>query len=721
MLQMTREEAREYIVSHPLNHLQRDKCGKGWICPKCGSGSGKHGTGITTEDGVHFTCWNGCFSHSDILDIIGIEKGLEDYNSKLLAACEEYGIAIAGSHSKGAAPEKATQSSVHNSTYTNTQQEKGKPEEPETDYTPFFLQAEKNIGKTDYHRGISPETLSKYHIGYVESWKHPKAPKMKPSPRLIIPTSRYSYLARYTGTDNYIDYTGKPQNKSKVGKVRIFNQRALREAKSPIFVVEGELDALSIIDVGGEAVGLGSLSNIGRIFLPILRKQKPVQPLILALDTDEAGQEREDKLAEELTALGVVFVRWDVEPFLGYKDANGALMADRDAFAKRIELTIWNTNGKIKQMEREAKEKELEEARKQEEAERERMEAEKETLQREAAVFSIDRFTKEIEESKTTPPISTGFSGLDEILEGGLYAGLYVVGAISSLGKTTFALQIADNIAKAGKKVLIFSLEMASTELIAKSVSRITFQKDRKKNNSTKNAKTTRGILSGARYSNYSDTEKELIRDAIAEYGKYAGNIWITEGVGDVSVKKIREKVEHFISVYHEAPVVLIDYLQIIAPYSDRLTDKQNTDKAVLELKRISRDYKLPVIGISSFNRENYTAPVNTASFKESGAIEYSSDVLIGLQYWGMDYKDGESENARTKRIRELISDNISWARQGIAQGIQAKILKNRNGSKGDVVLQFYPMFNCFDTPGEGGAGVWIPLDDNTGWEKLSS
>ena len=52
----------------------------------------------------------------------------------------------------------------------------------------------------------------------------------------------------------------------------------------------------------------------------------------------------------------------------------------------------------------------------------------------------------------------------------------------------------------------------------------------------------------------------------------------------------------------------------------------------MMELKRLSRDYKLPLIGISSFNRDSYTEAVSMKSFKESGAIEYSSDVLMGLQ-----------------------------------------------------------------------------------------
>lgn len=130
-------------------------------------------------------------------------------------------------------------------------------QEPETDYSNFFLQANQNINKTNYHRGISLDTLNRFRIGYVEHWRHPKVAGSVPtSPRLIIPTSKYSYLARDT-RDNLTD-TQKKYSKSKVGAVRIFNIEALQTAQKPIFVVEGEIDALSIIDVGGEAIALGS-------------------------------------------------------------------------------------------------------------------------------------------------------------------------------------------------------------------------------------------------------------------------------------------------------------------------------------------------------------------------------------------------------------------------------------------------------------------------------
>lgn len=689
---MNREEARQYIIERGRDYLTPDKSGKGFICPICGSGSGRNGTGITTKDGVHYTCWAGCFTNADIIDIIGLQTGQTDYNSKLQAAAAEFNISIESYHrsspqedfapvaayQKQTESKRYTQDSIHNSAYTTAQ------EEAEPDYTSFFLQANKAIGKTAYHRGLTLETINRFKLGYVAEWKHPKAPKAPASPRLIIPISKHSYLARDTRAELAPEQA--KYAKSKVGKVRIFNSRALYEAQKPVFVVEGELDALSIIDVGGEAVALGSTAN-KRALLTMLESQKPAQPLIIAMDNDDAGSKTNRELTEGLERLKIPFYRIDVaQP---YKDANEALNADRDAFTAAVEQA--------------------------ENIEAETLEAEREQLRREAVAFSLPDFLKNIEESKRAAFIPTGFAPLDNLLGGGLYAGLYVVGAISSLGKTTFCLQIADQIAQAGHDVLVFSLEMARNELIAKSVSRLTLIRDLEENNSTANAKTTRGILTGTRYADYNQTERELIARSIADYGTYAQNLYITEGIGNVGVEEIRDKVEKHIKLTGKAPVIVIDYLQIIAPTDVRATDKQNTDKAVLELKRLSRDYSIPVIGISSFNRDNYTAPVNMASFKESGAIEYSSDVLIGLQYSGMDYQEGEADKAREKRLRELMKSVIADGKNGKPQKIQVKILKNRNGSKGDTLLDFYPMFNYFTVPsGEGGNnGSWSKSEGN--------
>jgi replicative DNA helicase len=177
--------------------------------------------------------------------------------------------------------------------------------------------------------------------------------------------------------------------------------------------------------------------------------------------------------------------------------------------------------------------------------------------------------------------------------------------------------------------------------------------------------------------------------------------------------------VERHIKITGNKPVILIDYVQILAPYNERATDKQNTDKSVLELKRLSRDYSIPVIGISSFNRDNYTQPVNMAAFKESGAVEYSSDVLIALQYEGMDYQPKEKDGDRQKRIRELLEQQIAIGKSGKAQSIQVKILKNRNGSKGDTVIDFYPMFNLFSEKGKSGIAQATGGEDAGDWTRI--
>ena len=692
---MDRDTARTEIQRRAKELLQPDNSKQGYICPICGSGSGNKGTGITTKDGIHFTCWAGCFSNSDIIDIIGMEQGLTEYRDKLNAAARELNITIDDSsgftlrYQNQDKTEQNTQQSIHNSAYTIRPTEEAEP-----DYTDFFLQANKNITGTDYHRGLSLDTLNRFKIGYVESWKHPKAPQAPASPRLIIPTSKHSYLARDTRAELTEDQ--KRYSKSKVGKVRIFNSKSLAAATQPIFIVEGEIDAMSIVEVGGEAIGLGSLGNVSRL-LTMLEQSRPLQPVIICLDNDDNQKAQENvakalgKLREGLKRLNIPFFEEDIAKH--YKDANEALQADRAAFIAAVEKAIHNAAA----------------------TEEERREEARAELEREAVSYWLPNFIKKIEESKTAAYIPTGFLAVDEVLDGGLYAGLYIVGAISSLGKTTFCLQIADQIAQAGNDVLVFSLEMARNELIAKSVSRLTLIQDIEQNGTTKNAKTTRGILTGSRYKYYKEAEQRLIQSAITSYSEYGTHIYITEGIGNVGVEEVREKVKKHIEITGKAPVVLIDYLQILAPADIRATDKQNTDKAVLELKRLSRDYSIPVIGISSFNRDNYTAPVNLASFKESGAIEYSSDVLIGLQYDGMDYQEGESDGTRQKRLRGLMKQVIEDGKAGRPQKIQVKILKNRNGSKGEAPIDFYPMFNYFtdqepltiNTDKEGNADEW--------------
>lgn len=315
--------------------------------------------------------------------------------------------------------------------------------------------------------------------------------------------------------------------------------------------------------------------------------------------------------------------------------------------------------------------------------------------------YSSNRIASLLENAETKAEncaISTGFVEIDDILGGGLYPGLYVVGAVSSLGKTSFVLNVCDNIAKQGHDIVIFSLEMAAEELMAKSISRETFELCARrygKGNYNK-AKDTRDILAGNRWRNFDEVDTDVIFEATTEYAKYAERIMIIEGVGDIGVKELRASIEKHIEFTGNRPVVMVDYLQILVPYNERGTAKENNDKAIFELKKMSRDFAIPIIVISSFNRDNYTKPVNMAAYKEAGSIEYSADVAIALQYEGMDYQRGEDNTERAVRIAKLEEFNKAAKKAGKSQRIQVRTLKNRNGVTSDAVLLFWPKYNYF-------------------------
>lgn len=282
-------------------------------------------------------------------------------------------------------------------------------------------------------------------------------------------------------------------------------------------------------------------------------------------------------------------------------------------------------------------------------------------------------FVDVINSRVNTPPISTGFNQLDKYLSGGLREGLITIGANTSLGKTTFVMQIADYIAKSGQSdVFIFSLEMSKYELISKSISRITYEHCIADNKPLNMAKTQLGISDGNRYSNYTEDEKRLIKTAIEEYTQgIAQGLYISESVADMTVGKISEEVNNHYDRTGRYPVVIIDYLQLLQ-HDDKYintNDKLRTDANITSLKRLSRACKIPIIVISSFSRKSYNQEVDMSAFKESGGIEYSSDIVIGLKQ-----KDVENRPIEGTDMSERL--------------ITLTILKNRQGQK-DVNVEY--------------------------------
>lgn len=323
-----------------------------------------------------------------------------------------------------------------------------------------------------------------------------------------------------------------------------------------------------------------------------------------------------------------------------------------------------------------------------------------------------DRFADFEKEINTAfRPISTGFEALDELLAGGLYAGTYFIGAVSSLGKTTLALQIADNIASQGQDVMFFSLEMSATELMAKSISRVSAQmitherEDFEKFGSypLDGALQVHEILRGPQ--ELADPERlDLFERAKQEYRNQTGqHLYIVKEQSPISIQTLKAYVTQHVNMTGNRPVVVLDYLQVLKPENEKQTEKQATDDNVLKLKALSVQHDIPILTISSFNRVSYYSPVSPESFKESGNIEYGADVLIGLQYQGMDYRKvidtkgnekWEDEKSRNMRVRESIEQIKKMGREGKAQPIQVKVMKNRRYLTGSIDLFLYPKYN---------------------------
>lgn len=597
----------------------------------------------------------------------------------------------------------------------------GTPNKEQADYYKYLKQVSMNAHHTDYanKRGLSDEIIKKYSIGFDAEWQHPKLVKEgknpPKTPRLIIPIDATSYLARDTRSINDIPQEQRGFVKVKIGSSKPYLMHELLAHDEPTFIVEGEIDALSVIEAGYKAVALGSTSNIYAFINEYKEMANKIPTFFVMLDSDSSGVDASIKLSKELSKMHQA--HHILKPY-GYKDPNEYLVADREGFTTFLSNVMQNPNNYSIDLETIEKQRNLNDVDRailqdiqqgylnkysiemlsDELLEVLTVEEKKAMYEQNKVVNQLNDFTDGIKDSLSISAIPTGFETLDNVLDGGLFAGLYFIGAISSLGKTTFALQIADQIAKRGTDVLIFSLEMSRHEVMAKSISRLTYEVSQ----DDKLGKTTRGILDGKRYTGYTDIygnqkapynskEKETIKDALTEYAKIGEHLYINEGLGDIGSNDINRIITQHIKITGNKPVVVIDYLQILQPKDPRASDKQNTDWAVLDLKKISRAYNIPIIGISSFNRDNYKEAVNMASFKESGAIEYSSDVLIGLQLKGIVDSNGKKNS----------NFNVDEAKSKTPREIELKILKNRNGRTGNTVeFAYNPLFNYFKDNG---------------------
>ncbi|MDZ5471669.1 replicative DNA helicase [Bacillus sp. 31A1R] len=253
--------------------------------------------------------------------------------------------------------------------------------------------------------------------------------------------------------------------------------------------------------------------------------------------------------------------------------------------------------------------------------------------------------------------IETGFAELDRMTAGFQRNDLIIVGARPSVGKTAFALNIAQNVAvKAGENVAIFSLEMGAEQLVMRML-------------------CAEGNIDAQRLRTGSLTDEDWGKLTMAMGSLSNAGIFIDDTPG-VKITDIRSKCRR-LKQEHGLGMILIDYLQLILG-SGRSGEnrQQEVSEISRSLKALARELQVPVIALSQLSRgleQRQDKRPMMSDIRESGSIEQDADIVAFL--YRDDYYDKESEN---KNIIEII------------------IAKQRNGPTGTVSLAFVKEYNKF-------------------------
>ena len=229
--------------------------------------------------------------------------------------------------------------------------------------------------------------------------------------------------------------------------------------------------------------------------------------------------------------------------------------------------------------------------------------------------------------------ISTGFADLDRRTSGLQNSDLILVAARPSMGKTAFVLNLAQNMFKNGKTVLIFSLEMPKVQL----VNRLLAQE---------------GRIDGQKIMSGRLDEKDY--DSLIEAADVVGHSrLIIEDKSGITIPEMRSKCRKY-KLEHNIDIIMIDYLQLMNGSGRSESRQQEISEISRALKGLARELNVPVIALSQLSRavESRTdhRPM-LSDLRESGAIEQDADIVMFL--YRDDYYNPESPD---KGVTEIIT-----------------------------------------------------------------
>ena len=254
--------------------------------------------------------------------------------------------------------------------------------------------------------------------------------------------------------------------------------------------------------------------------------------------------------------------------------------------------------------------------------------------------------------------LSTGFQDLDYLLSGLQDSDLILIAARPSMGKTAFALNIAENIAvKQNLPAVLFSVEMSKEQLINRLIAQ-------------------EGMINSQniRTGRLADSEWEKLVDSA---DALSNSQLIIDDTPGITISEIRSKCRKY-KLEKDIKVAIIDYMQIIRTNGRYDSRQQEISEISRTLKSIARELNIPVVALSQLSRAVEARSTNgnrpmLSDLRESGAIEQDADVVMFL--YREDYYNKETER---KNISEVI------------------VAKHRNGPIGTIELSWLPDYTKF-------------------------
>ncbi|MFA5340518.1 MAG: replicative DNA helicase [Clostridia bacterium] len=267
-------------------------------------------------------------------------------------------------------------------------------------------------------------------------------------------------------------------------------------------------------------------------------------------------------------------------------------------------------------------------------------------------------YFRELSKTKKMPErIETGFADLDKLILGFQPGDFVLIAARPSVGKSTLAMNMAQNMAiRKGKNVLFLSLEMSNDQL------------------------TDRIIASEARVSNTKLQRGETDQNEWAKVTATAGVIHeskiFLDDTSSITVADIRSKCRRFKSS-ENLDIIFIDYLQLIGSAVKKENRQQEVTEISRQLKILAKDMKLPVVALSQLSRASEQRSDHVpqlSDLRESGAIEQDADIVMFL------YRPSQFDKAASTHLVDLV------------------VAKNRNGEIGKVKLVWQDQIVKFDS-----------------------